>query len=394
MKKICFWTPYIGNIGTIKATISSAAIIKKHIDCEVGLFKIYGEWEGYEGILKKNSLDIIDFCLKNFFKKLPSYGVFSRLTMLITMIYSIPKLINYFNKKKPDIVFSYLQGITPLIARCFSVYKPKIFLSVQGLPSFLAPYEIYKQYPIWKKIESSIRIFIWKKLYLKADKIITLTKTTQLDLIKFFNSDEKKIIYIPNPIVDEDIVKKSNESIKDDNYLNGGYIIGVGRLTAQKDFKTLISAFKIVSEYIDDINLIILGEGEEKGRLQNLIDYYGLSSRVYLYGFVLNPYKYIKNAKIFVLSSLWEDPGHVLIEAAYLKVPIVATDCPNDVSKFLSNGKAGYLCKISNDVDMADKIMFALQNKNDEKIDLAYNNSLLFSNKTFLNKILRVINEK
>lgn len=68
MKKICFWTPYIGNIGTIKATISSAAIIKKHIDCEVDLFKIYGEWEGYECILKKNSLYIIDFGLKNFKK--------------------------------------------------------------------------------------------------------------------------------------------------------------------------------------------------------------------------------------------------------------------------------------------------------------------------------------
>lgn len=70
--------------------------------------------------------------------------------MLLMMFYSIPKLIKYFNNEKPELVFGYLQGITPLIARYFSKHKPKIIVSIQGLPSFLASKEVYEKYPIWK----------------------------------------------------------------------------------------------------------------------------------------------------------------------------------------------------------------------------------------------------
>ncbi|MBN7288359.1 MULTISPECIES: glycosyltransferase [Campylobacter] len=391
MKSICFWVPYVGNIGTIKATLNGANAIKKYYKSNINIifFKIYREWNGYDNIIHDSSFEIVDFKLHKYFKNLPEFGLASRFTMLLIMFYSMPKLIKYFNKQRPDIIFSYLQGITPVIARFFSKHKPKIILSIQGLPSFMVNDSVYNGYPFWKKIEANIRIMLWKLLYLKADKLIVLTELTRLKMIDFLKSDADKIIYVPNPVIDESIYQKSLEDI-DNKGLLEKYIIAVGRLTAQKDFRTLIRAFNIVSKQ-NNINLLILGEGEDREKLQKMILDLKLENRVILYGFAPNPYKFIRKASLFVLSSLWEDPGHVLMEAAYLKIPIVATNCPNDVDKFLMYGKAGYLCEISNARDMADKIILALNNNNDDKVQMAYENSLLFSEFSFSENIKGII---
>jgi len=248
MKKIDFWTPYIGNVGTIKATIHSAEAIKKYSkeDIEISLFKIHSEWENYEDSIKKTNLNIVNFNLKKYFKNLPKYGLMYRFTMIIIMLYSIPKLIKYFNQEKPDIVIAYLQGITPLIARKFSKYKPKIVLSIQGLPDFLAKKEVYNSYPFYKKIESKLRVWLWKKIYLKANTIIALTQKTTDELNKILNTD--KVIYIPNPIVDEEeIIIKSKEKVEEQLFLGNDYILGIGRLSKQKDFATFILSYPISS---------------------------------------------------------------------------------------------------------------------------------------------------
>ena len=392
--KICFWTPYIGNVGTIKATIHSAEAIKKYSDekVEINLFKIHSEWEGYESSIEKAELNIVDFNLKKYFKKLPKYGIFSRFTMLLMMFYSIPKLIKYFNNEKPEVVFGYLQGITPLIARYFSKHKPKIIVSIQGLPDFLASKEVYDKYPVYKKIESKIRIKLWKLLYLKADTIIALTQKTRDDLASFFNCEEK-IVFISNPVIDDTVLQKSNEFLDDKLFLENKVILGIGRYTRQKDFSTLIKAFNIVQKQLNDIKLVILGEGEQREELQKLIDSFNITDKVVLYGFVDNPYKYIKHSSVFVLSSLWEDPGHVLMESAYLRIPIVATNCPNDIDIFLSHGDAGYLCKIGNEIDMAKKIIEALENIDSKKIELAYQNSLKFTSHQFYKSLKKLIGE-
>lgn len=395
MKKICFWTPYIGNVGTIKATIHSAEAIKKYSDeeIEINLFKIYSEWEGYESSILNAKLNIIDFNLKKYFKKLPKYGIFSRFTMLLMMFYSIPKLIKYFNNEKPEVVFGYLQGITPLIARYFSKHKPKIIVSIQGLPSFLASKEIYKKYPLWKKIEANIRIYLWKRIYKNADNIITLTEETRINILDIFDFEKAKVLYIPNPIIDDEIYNKVDESINDSFVIRNDYILAIGRYTPQKDFQTLIKAFNIVKGYYQNLNLIILGEGELRNELQSLIDKANLQNKVKLYGFVSNPYKFLKKAKLFVLSSLWEDQGHTLVEATYLKVPVVSTKCPSGQVELLTYGEAGYLCEIGNEKDMAKKIIEALENVDSKRIELAYNNSLKFTSHQFYKSLKKLIGD-
>ena len=86
-------------------------------------------------------------------------------------------------------------------------------------------------------------------------------------------------------------------------------------------------------------------------------------------GYKENPYKYLSKAECFILSSLWEDPGFVLLEAAYLNIPIIASNCPNGPEEILQNGLGGFLFENNNQnqlVEAFDK--FYQSSKNDLKL--------------------------
>jgi glycosyltransferase involved in cell wall biosynthesis len=102
-------------------------------------------------------------------------------------------------------------------------------------------------------------------------------------------------------------------------------ILGVGRLTAQKRFERLIEAFGLLTDM--DVDLIILGEGEERPALTALVDRLGLSSRVSLPGFVTNVAEAFHNASVFVLPSDYEGLPAVVLEAMAANCPILCTDC-------------------------------------------------------------------
>ena len=91
--------------------------------------------------------------------------------------------------------------------------------------------------------------------------------------------------------------------------------------------------------------LIILGDGEEKTKLQNFIKINKLETKVYLLGHVKNVYKYMKKSDVFVLSSLWEEVGFVIVEAAISNLFVISSDCPNGPSEFLDYGQNGILFK-------------------------------------------------
>ena len=89
--------------------------------------------------------------------------------------------------------------------------------------------------------------------------------------------------------------------------------------------------------------MVIIGEGEDKKKLQKYINLKNLKEKIFLLDFKNNVFNYMKNAECFILSSLWEDPGWVLIEAASVNTTIISSNCPNGPVEFLSNGEGGYL---------------------------------------------------
>jgi glycosyltransferase involved in cell wall biosynthesis len=136
-------------------------------------------------------------------------------------------------------------------------------------------------------------------------------------------------------------------------------VIGVGRLNRQKDFATLLRAFKIVVQSCK-AELAILGEGEERASLETLIEDLHLNEQVKLYGFANNPYAIMAKASVFVLSSIYEGLPTVLIEALALGVPVVATDCKSGPKEILGKVKSGKLVRVGNVEEMAHAIIETL----------------------------------
>ena len=135
--------------------------------------------------------------------------------------------------------------------------------------------------------------------------------------------------------------KKIN--FKDYGIVNKKIILGVGRLTVQKNFSYLINEFSKFLKIKDQYVLVILGKGEEKNNLIKLIKKKNLSNSVYLLGNVKNVYDFMRSSDVFVLSSLWEELGFVIAEAALNNLFIISSDCPNGPKEFLNYGKNGII---------------------------------------------------
>ena len=157
-------------------------------------------------------------------------------------------------------------------------------------------------------------------------------------------------------------LKKVEEELSSNNSL-----ISIGRLTPQKNFNFLIKVFYEISKEYKSLNLFILGEGEEKNKLKALISKLNLTKKVFLVGYKDNIYDYLKKSKIFILPSLWEDPGFVLLEAAYLNKTILSSNCPNGPVEILDSGRNGYLFK-SNSLESFKSNFTRLLNTNENDI--------------------------
>ncbi len=132
-------------------------------------------------------------------------------------------------------------------------------------------------------------------------------------------------------------------------------IIGIGRLTRQKNFLLLIRAFKKILIKYPNYHLILLGEGEQEKLLTEEIVKLELQDKISLLGYQKNVYKYLLNSDCFILTSLWEDPGFVLIEAALANTLIISSNCPNGPNEILSNGQNGFLFQNNSLSDLLNK---------------------------------------
>jgi glycosyltransferase involved in cell wall biosynthesis len=162
-----------------------------------------------------------------------------------------------------------------------------------------------------------------------------------IDKKKIF--DSQKIKFLPDAIIDPNYLIKKNINHIFKKFNKKKIIFSAGRLTKQKNFLYLIEEFKNFLKVNDQYILILLGEGEEKEKLKKKVINEKLKENVFLMGHVNNIYDYFRQGELFVLSSLWEDPGFVLIEAAVANLFVVSSNCPNGPKEFLDYGKSGLL---------------------------------------------------
>ncbi len=167
----------------------------------------------------------------------------------------------------------------------------------------------------------------------KADKIVSLSQMVGYDLIKFYGVDRENIVTIYNPCYKENIKQNilngviSEEERKVFEKYKGKIVITAGRLEPQKGQWHLIRAFSEVVKKYSDAKLIILGRGNEKDYLKELIKGFRLEHSVFLWGQKSNPYIYLANSDLFVFSSIYEGLGNILIECMACGLPVISTDC-------------------------------------------------------------------
>lgn len=272
---------------------------------------------------------------------------------------SIPGLVKYFKQNKPTIFFSALtyRNLVAIIAKKLSGSKTRLFVSERSTVS--------------KNIKTrrKLTFLLIRLLYPLADKVIAVSHSVADDLVKTtkINKDIVEVIY--NPVVTDNTYEKAKEKIDDQWFYDNGkpIILGIGRLVKVKDFSTLIKAFNKVNKNYPS-RLIILGEGEERNNLESLVMSLNLNEDdVLLPGFVMNPYKYLSKANLFVLSSIYEGLPTVLIEALALGIPVVSTNCPGGSKEIMENGKWGKLVPVQNDEELAKAMFDTLTSKTDKE---------------------------
>ena len=332
MKKIVYWAPVLSKIATLKAVINSAESLKKYSsNYDVTIINTVGEYDEIKN--NKHGIKIVNFF--NDKSRYPGIGFWKTRISLIRLFFkNFYKLKKFLDESQPDFLLIHLMTSLPMILLILFNFRTKFVLRISGFPKL-----------------NIIRYLLWKLALKNFFYIISPTKKTSEYLIKLKLIDKKKIVTIYDPIIKLKKLKKNDIEFSD-------YFISVGRLTKQKNIFLLLDAFKdLYKEELINEKLIIIGDGELKNKIYKYININNLNNKILLLGYKKNVFDYLVKAKAFVLTSLWEDPGFVLIEAAYCRASIISSDCMSGPIEFLENKNNGFLFNSNSKIDLKKKIL-------------------------------------
>lgn len=333
IKSISFWCPFIGNVGTANAVLQSAKALSESKNYRCKVINVFGEFDRYQKFFDENNIEEVKLVKNRLLNLLPKNGFFwSRINFILIFLLSFVPLLLYMKNNKQDYLFIYLITSLPLIlAKIFNL-KNKIVFRVSGKINF----------SIWRK-------YILKFCKDKIFKIFVQTKYSRekLQKQKIFNISDIHLIY--DPVID---LKKINELKRqkiENKYQKKKYFVAIGRLSHQKNFIFLVKCIKKIVKFENSYFFLILGDGEQKKKILDYIQKNKLSNHIKLAGFKKNVYKYIHNSSGLICTSLWEEPGFIIQEAASCKKIILTSNCLSGPEEFLDYGKNGYVFKNNNE---------------------------------------------
>ncbi len=202
---------------------------------------------------------------------------------------------------------------------------------------------------------SSIKKLLIGKLYPRAEAVIAVSEGVKKDMVGTVSVPSHKIYVIHNPVDIDMVFRMATDSVGDARS-EVAQITAAGRLTSAKDYPTLLRAFRKVRES-REAKLTILGEGPERRKLESLCRDLGIDASVSFPGFVTNPYGYMAQADLFVVSSAWEGFGYVIAEAMACGTAVVSTDCPSGPGEIIKDGVNGLLVPVGDEKALARAIL-------------------------------------
>ena len=378
IKTLIFWCPYIGNVGTAKAVLESAKSLSQSKNFKCKVINSFGEFDEYKSFLKKNKIDEIKLINNKLIKKLPTEGYFwSRLNYTLVFIFSFFPLLFYLIRNKRDYLFIYLLTSLPLFIVSLFNLKNKIILRVSGKIKFT----------IFRKL-----IFFISKKKIKRVLIQTLESKKKILKKKIF--DRKILSIIRDPIIDHKKINFLKKEKIEKKFSQKKYFVSIGRLTHQKNFLFLIQCLRKILKEEKNYIFVIIGEGQDRKKIEGYIKRFRLFNRIILTGYKKNIFKYVGNSEGLICSSLWEEPGFIIQEAAACRKIILTSDCYTGPSEFLNHGKNGYVFKNNNQKSFIKNFKKLLKEKkyHKKKIFENYKKTKLYTCNYFSSEIKKILN--
>ena len=265
-------------------------------------------------------------------------------------------LKNFLKNEKPDVLLavSIPPSITILIAKILANSKTKIRVRQSNVIKLTNVCE-------YSEIKRRPRDFLIPFLYRKAEAFIAVSEGVKSNL-KMLLGNDSNIEVIYNKVLNKEwfltpSAKPSHPWFNDDSIT---VFLAVGRLVKKKDYPTMIKAFQIASSRANNIRLLILGDGPERNKLENLIENAQLKNKIELLGHIRDPHPYYYYSFGYLLSSVSEGMPSSVIEALGSACQIISTDCPSGPNEILSGGEYGKVVEIKDYKKMARYIIETL----------------------------------
>jgi glycosyltransferase involved in cell wall biosynthesis len=258
-------------------------------------------------------------------------------------------ILNVIRTLKPDIVFGGWGEISAYLAPIIPFF-PKIHFVARET-------NIVSQHVT----RSEIRFFY--RFYNNFHTIIAQSDDMKNDLINSLKIRENKIIKINNPVDVDIIEEKSLETMI--HPFSEGYknVLAIGNLSYRKGFDNLLKVFSHLKS--ENIFLNIIGEGNDREKLVELKETLQVENVKFL-GKITNPYPYLKNADLFILSSRYEGFPNVLLEAGATGTFSLANNCKGGINEIIEENVNGRILKVEDHENFAEQIKATLNQKYDK----------------------------
>ena len=371
--KCFYWSPFLTPIATPRAVINSAYSLQKFSKKNYcSIINFFGEFNVYKKELENNQIQTVNLFGNFIINNLPKYGkIKSRFSFILIFILSFFPLKNLIKKEEPDFLIVQLITSLPMTLLLFFKFRTKFILRISGLPKL-----------------NIFRKTLWK-IALKNFHLVTCPTESTYNYIKSLNIIEpEKVKLLYDPVIE---VSKIKKKIKEkNNFEFKNYFLAAGRLTKQKNFIFLCKAFQQVLAKYPDYKLLIAGEGEDENKIKNYIIKHNLEKNIFLINYVDNIFPLIKDAEAFILSSLWEDPGFVIIEAAFCRKIVFSSNCLTGPREIIKNDHNGFLFESNNIKSFLQNFDKLIKKKKDKQILL---NNLKYIKKFTLFNHYRALKE-
>jgi glycosyltransferase involved in cell wall biosynthesis len=274
-------------------------------------------------------------------------------------VYSYPlmavRLYGLVRRLRPDIVISHSWNCNVLAIIAFRACKPRPKL-------ILYEHTPVAYYGLYKGFQSLLKPLTIFPLYRQADALFVVSEGIRQEYEKKYFIPREIITVIPPPVDIHNTLNRAREPVEHPWFNeNIPIVISVAPLTPAKDFKTLLNAFAIIRAK-KHVRLVLVGDGPERGMLENTALQLGIEKDFQILGYQPNPYKYMIRSSIFASTSAVEGFGIAIVEALALGLPVVATKCAGPID-ILENGKYGLLTPACDSMATAFEILKLLSDE-------------------------------